>query len=138
MIDIEKINKFIQATTRLGELGLIIIENGNSTKVATVGVALQKTDYKRSKEYLEVMNNLESKQPTFYIEPKDKLNNLIWDVVQNYDGGMVTLMDRKNHTGLKTVHFLPKESSFILILTRAQVENSPQGLFEYVGGVESV
>jgi len=138
MINIEKINKFIETTSQLGELGLIIIEDDDITKVATIGVALQKLGYKRSKEYLEMMDNLESKQATFYIEPNEKLNNLIWDVVKNYIGGAVTLMDRKNHTGLKTVHFLPKASHLILILTRSQLENSPQGLFEYIGGIESI
>ncbi len=138
MINVEKINKFIETSAKLGELGLIIVEDSNITKRATAGVALQKKKYKRSKDYLEIMDALEVKQPTFYIEPMDKLNDLVWSVVQHYNDGMVSLMDRKNHTGLKTVHFLPKESSLILILTREQVDNSPQGLFEYVGGIESV
>jgi len=138
MINPKKIHKFVETSAKLGELGLIIIEDSNNTKVATVGVALQKQDYKRSKEYLELMDNLESKQFTFYIEPNDKLNDLIWSAVRHYEGGMISLMDRENHTGLKTVHFLPKESPLILILTREQVDNSPQGLFEYIGGIESI
>ncbi len=138
MINIEKINKFVDISAKLGELGLIIVEDVNSKKVATVGVALQKKDYIRSKDYLELMDNLENKQATFYIEPNDKLDDLIWRIVRHYNDGMVSMMDRKNHTGLKTIHFLPKESPLILILTREQVDKSPQGLFEYVGGIESV
>jgi len=137
-MEIKKINKFVKTSAQLGEIGLIIVEDGDSTKIATVGVTLQKMDYKRSKSYLELMDNLESKQPTFYIEPMDKLKDLIWNIVRRYSDGMVSLMDRENHTGLKTVHFLPKESPLILILTREQVDNSPQGLFKYVGGIESV
>ena len=137
-MNIEKINKFIETSAQLEELGLIILEKSNITSVATVGVALQKMGYKRAKDYLEVMEFLESKTPVFYIEPKEKLNNLVWDTVRQYGDGMITMMDRKNHTGLKTVHFLPKTSPFVLVLTREQAENSPGKLFEYTGGAESI
>lgn len=138
MINREKINTFVERNAHLRGLGLIIVEDSDLTRVATVGVALQKLHYTRSKDYLDVMDHLEAKQPTFYIEPKEKLNDLIWNIVQSYSGGMVSLMDRKQHTGLRTVHFLPKESPCMVIMTREQVDNSPQGLFEYVEGVASV
>lgn len=135
-----KIKKLAEISFKLGEVGLIIVENEKEaeTEGQKIRKILTDLNYQEAKDYLEIMNGLEAKQPLFYIEPKEKIDNLVWDIIREYQGGMVSLMDRQNHAGLKTVKFLPKESPFILVLTREQIDNSPQGFFEYIGPMESI
>ena len=136
----QKIKKLAEISAKLGEIGLLIIESEKKAEAdgQSARKILANLNYQEAKNYLEIMNSLEAKHPVFYIESEEKLNNLIWEIIREYQGGMVSLMDRQNHTGLKTVKFLPKESPLILILTRKQIENSPQGLFEYAGPIESI
>ena len=136
----QKIKKLAEASSELGEIGLLAIESEKRAEAdrQKARKILTGLDYREAKDYLEIMNSLETKQPAFYIEPEEKLNDLVWEIVREYQGGIVSLMDRQNHTGLKTIKFLSKESPFVLVLTRGQMENSPPGLFEYIGPIESI
>ena len=91
----------------------------------------------RAVGYMEVMDLLEKSQPFYYLEESKKLDDLIYEIVAEYKTGIISLMNRKYKSGLKTVGFNPNKNSMILVLTRDQIEASDK-LFEYIGPILSI
>ncbi|HAM88181.1 MAG: hypothetical protein US83_C0008G0010 [Candidatus Falkowbacteria bacterium GW2011_GWC2_38_22] len=133
-----KIKKLIEVVGKLGEIGLIIIED-EKEKVGMqkqIAAELNQAGVASAKNYLEVMDFLEKSKAFYYLEETDKLDDLMLEIIAEYKTGIVSLQDRKNSTGLRTVKFNPNDNYFILILSRKQVEASGQ-FFEFIGPIES-
>ncbi len=127
----KEIEKIIETSKLTGEIALIIIED--ETKKSEILDDIKK-NLTSTKDYLEVMDLLEKSQSFYYSEEGVKLDDLIYEIVAEYKTGIISLMDRKYKTGLKTVKFDPNNNSMILVLTRNQIELSDQ-LFEYTGPI---
>jgi len=134
-----KIKKLAQVSAAMGEIGVAIIEKESDFKLTkeTIADVLIDLGYRQVLDYLSLMNSLEKNNPVFYLETAKTINNQIAEIIKEYKGGLVSLMDRKGHTGLKTVKFVPRKSPLILIFSREQVETAPADLFEAVGPMES-
>lgn len=63
---------------------------------------------------------------------------MVLEIIAEFDAGIVSLADRKNNTGLKTANWDPSKTSFIVIMTRKQIEQSYPRLFEYVNIIQSL
>jgi hypothetical protein len=133
-----KISNLVKTSSALGSVGLLILEKNGAVKNKEAVKQLSDSGYKQAGDYLGLMDCLQNTQPVFYLEKDEKINNLVWEIVREYEGGIVSLMDRAGHSGLKTARFVPKNSPFILALSRAQIEKSPAGIFEYAGPQESI
>jgi len=137
----EKTNQLLTTTASLGGVGLLIVENEKSRK-ATIEKAreeLLNNNYKECSDYLEVMDVLsEGKNKLFYVEKGEKLDGLILEIIAEFEAGMVGLADRKNNTGLKTARWSPTKTSFIVVISRKQIEASYPRLFEYVNFTQSL
>ncbi len=135
------IDQFFMTTASLGGVGLLIIENEKSRQMAIEKARgnLLKNNYKESSSYLEVMEALsEGKDKLFYVEHGEKLAGLILEIVAEFDVGMVSLADRKENTGLKTARWNPAKTSFIIVMSRKQIEASYPRLFEYINFIQSI
>jgi len=134
----EKIRKLTEVSSGLGEVGLVIIEKEKNRQALAkkLVTALNQAGYGRSMDYLESLNLLEKSQPFYYLEESGSLNDLMLELIAEFKTGIVSLMDRKHKTGLRTIRFNPNKNSIILVLTREQIESSVQ-LFEYVGPKEA-
>jgi len=127
--------QLIATTTALGGVGLLIVEK-EKNRQAAIEKAREKlfnNNYKECSDYLEVMDVLsEGKDKLFYVEKGDKLDGLVLEIIAEFEAGMVSLADRKHNTGLKTAQWNPTKTSFIVILSRKQIEASYPRLFEYI------
>jgi len=131
----EKTEQLLATTTALGGVGLLIAENekGRKTAIEKARKELLNNNYKECFDYLEVMDVLsEGKDKLFYVERGEKLDGLIFRIIEDFDSGKTVLMDIKNHTGLKIVKTNPTKTSFIVVMSRKQVEASYPRLFEYI------
>lgn len=130
----KEIKKIVETSKLTGEIALIIIED--ETKKQEILDDIKK-NLKGAKDYLEAMDLLEKSQSFYYLEEGVKLDGLIYEIVAEYKTGIISLMDRKYKTGLKTVKFNPNNIVIVLVLTREQIEASDQ-LFEYIGPILTV
>lgn len=131
----EKTDQLLTTTASLGGVGLLIAENEKSCKTAIEKAReeLLNNNYKECSDYLEVMDVLsEGKNKLFYMERGEKLDGLILEIIAEFEAGMVGLADRKHNTGLKTARWNPTKISFIVVMSRKQVEASYPRLFEYI------
>jgi hypothetical protein len=80
----------------------------------------------------------EGKDKLFYVERGEKLDGLIFRIIEDFDSGKTVLMDIKNHTGLKIVKTNPTKTSFIVVMSRKQIEASYPRLFEYINFTQSL
>jgi hypothetical protein len=128
-------------TTALGGVGFLIVENEKNCNetIEKVREKLFNENYKECSDYLEVMDVLsEGKDKLFYIETGDRLDGLVLEIIAEFEAGMVSLADRKHNTGLKTARWNPTKTSFIVIMTRTQIEKSYPRLFEYINFTETL
>lgn len=125
----KEVKKLIKTSKLTGDIALIIIED--IKKMKEIICELEKHLAKAS-DYLKLMDLLEKAQPLYYLEEAEKLDNLIYEIVAEYKTGIISLMDRKNKTGLRTIKFNPNNNVIVLVLTREQIEVSDQ-LFKYIG-----
>ena len=137
----EKVEQLLATTAALGGVVLLIVEHEKNRKAA-IEKAREKlfnSNYKECSDYLEVMDVLsEGKDKLFYVEKGDKLDSLIFKIIEDFDSGRIALMDKKNHSGLKVIKSNPSKTSFIVIISRKQVEKSYPRLFEYVMFKQSI
>lgn len=127
----KEVKKLIKTSKLTGDIALIIIED--IKKMKEIICELEKHLAKAS-DYLKLMDLLEKAQPLYYLEEAEKLDNLIYEIVAEYKTGIISLMDRKNKTGLRTIKFNPNNNVIVLVLTREQIEVSDQ-LFKYIGPI---
>jgi len=100
---------------------------------------LTDSGYKECNDYIEIMDVLsEGQDKIFYTEKSKKLDGLVLEIIAEFDAGIVSLADRRNNTGLKTANWNPAKTSFVVIMTRKQVEQSYPRLFEYVNIIQSL
>jgi len=127
--------QLLATTAALGGVGLLIAEHEKNRKAAIEKAReeLLNNNYKECSDYLEVMDVLsEGKDKLFYVETGDKLDGLVLEIIAEFEAGMVGLADRKHNTGLKTARWNPTKTSFIIIMSRKQIEASYPRLFEYI------
>lgn len=137
----EKIDKLAQTTAMLGKVGLLIVENEKDRESVFTEASrmLLQLPHQQCADYLEIMNALSAgKDKIFYAEREEKLNGLVLEIIAEFEAGIVSLADRKNNTGLKTAKWNPAKTSFIVIMTRDQVEKSYPRLFEYINITQSI
>jgi len=92
-----KIKKLIEVVGKLGEIGLIIIED-EKEKVGMqkqIAAELNQAGVASAKNYLEVMDFLEKSKAFYYLEETDKLDDLMLEIIAEYKTGIVSLQDRK-------------------------------------------
>lgn len=137
----EKTGQLLTTTAALGGVGLLIAENERSKKAAfeKASEQLLNNNYKECSDYLEVMEVLgEGKDKLFYVENGDKLDGLILEIIAEFEAGVVSLADRKHNSGLKTAAWNPTKTSFIVMMSRKQIEASYPRLFEYINYTQSL
>jgi len=137
----EKTGQLLTTTAALGGVGLLIAENERGKKAAfeKASEQLLNNNYKECSDYLEVMEVLsESKDKLFYVESGDKLDGLILEIIAEFEAGVVSLADRKHNTGLKTATWNPTKTSFVVLMSRKQIEASYPRLFEYINYTQSL
>lgn len=137
----EKIEKLLATTTAMGGVGLLIAENERGRKAAFEKAREQflNENFKECSDYLEIMGVLsEGKDKLFYVERGDKLDGLVLEIIAEFEAGMVSLADRKNNTGLKTATWTPTQASFIVMMSRKQIEASYPRLFEYINFTQAL
>lgn len=141
-VQTQKITEQLLSTTiALGGVGLLIVENERGHKAAfeKAREQLLNNNYRECSDYLGVMDVLtEGKDKIFYIEHGSKLDGLVLEIIAEFEAGMVSLADRKHNTGLKTATWTPTQTSFIVIMSRKQVEASYPRLFEYINFTKSL
>jgi len=131
----------LKISASIGLPSLLILENEGekAEKIAKIAKQLTEAGFSQTKNYLGIMDALEvGDTKAFYVESEEKLDNLVFEIVAEYSAGIVSLMDREQGAGLKTVKFDPGKNSLLIIMTRTQVEESNPKLFEYVGVKESL
>lgn len=137
----EKISQLVQIIAMLGKVGLLVVENeeDRETVFTEAPRILLRLPYQQCADYLEIMNALSvGKDKIFYVEREEKLNGLVLEIIAEFESGIVSLADRKNNTGLKIAKWNPAKTSFIVIMTRDQVEKSYPRLFEYINITQSI
>ena len=134
MSDQKKICEFLTVITSFGGCGLLIVEkeSGKEAVLEKTREQLLNNDFKEYSDYVDIMNVLsQGEEKLFYVERADKLDGFVLEIIAEFEAGMVSLANRKNNTGLITAHWHPTQTSFIVIMSRRQVEASYQRLFEY-------
>lgn len=137
----EKIEKLMQITSALGQVGLLIVEKVDEFESALPAIkkVLVSARYHECADYLEIMNALSaSKDKIFYAEKGDRLDSLVLEIIAEFEAGIVSLADRKNNTGLKTAQWNPSQTFFIVVMSRKQIEASYPRLFEYINIMQSL
>ncbi len=137
----DQISEFSNTSLALGKVGLIALEKQKdySANLKKVEKILSGLGYKKSNDYLELMDNLSSgKDRLFYVEQEKKLDGSALEIIAEFEAGMVSLADRKNKSGLRTAQWNPLKTSLILVMTRKQIENSYPRLFEYINLTKSI
>lgn len=136
-----EISEFSNTSLSLGKVGLIALEKqkdygANLKKVEKI---LSDLKYKKSNDYLELMDDLSSgKDRVFYVEPEKKLDGSVLEIVAEFEAGIVSLADKKSNQGLKTAQWNPSKTSLVVIMARKQIENSYPRLFEYINLTKSI
>jgi hypothetical protein len=137
----EKIEKIIDVTFAVGKVGLLIVEDEKKLDETRVDVRkiLAESKFKECSDYLEIMDALSTgSDKIFYSEKGDRLDGLVLEIIAEFEVGMVSLADRKNNIGLKTVKWNPAKTSPVIMMSRKQTENSYPRLFEYVNITQSI
>ncbi len=137
----EKIEKIIDVTFAVGKVGLLIVEDEKKLVETRVDVRkiLAESKFKECSDYLEIMDALSTgSDKIFYSEKGDRLDGLVLEIIAEFEVGMVSLADRKNNIGLKTVKWNPAKTSPVIMMSRKQTENSYPRLFEYVNITQSI
>jgi len=137
----KKIDTLANFSLSAGKVGLLVVENDNEfeQKIDEITPTLNSLKYKVVQDYLEIMNALSGGSGRIvYIERADRLDSNILEVVAEFEAGIVSLADKKNKTGLKVAKWNPSAVSFLVILTRRQIENSYHKLFDYINISESI
>jgi len=137
----EKIDKLTNLSGTLSRVGLLVAEEKTDvkSKIAQAKKILTDSGYKECNDYIEIMDVLsEGQDKIFYTEKSKKLDGLVLEIIAEFDAGIVSLADRRNNTGLKTANWNPAKTSFVVIMTRKQVEQSYPRLFEYVNIIQSL
>ena len=136
-----KIDQLANFSLSFGKVGLLVIENNNEfeQKIDEIRPPLSKLEYKLASDYLEIMDALSGGlERVVYIERAEKLDGNVLEIVAEFEAGIVSLADKKNKTGLKTAKWNPSKISLLIIMTRRQVENSYDKLFNYLTIVQSI
>jgi len=137
----KKIHHLLKTVNALGKVGLLIVENEAelAPKVAGIRQLFMAAGYQEASDYLNLMDLLDNGQTKiFYGEREEKLNSKVLEIISEFEAGMVSLSDQKNHTGLKVSQWNPAKVSLVIILTRQQVEKSYPRLFEYTNITQSI
>lgn len=139
----DQISEFSVTSLAISKVGLIVFEKQKdySANLKKVEKILSYLKYKKSKDYVELMENLSSgKDKIFYIENDKNLDGSALEIIAEFEAGMVTLLDRKSKSVpiLKTIQWNPLKISLIVLMTRKQIENSYPRLFEYINIVKSI
>jgi negative regulator of genetic competence, sporulation and motility len=120
-------------------LVIVEAEENAEKKAQEIRQKLAEEGFVVANNYLEAMDALErGDEKILYVETREKLDNLIFEIITEYSTGIISLADRVHNTGLKTVKFNPFEHTVAIILTREQIEKSNPRLFEYFGIKESL
>lgn len=138
----QSIQNLMTTAKTQGETALLIIESlkDKAELVKALKIAVSDGGYRPAIDHLSLMDSLESSTPVLYVESSDSLDSKIFEIIKEFNGGIVTFMETREarEKGLRTVLFDPKKSPLLIVLTRAQVEASEPGLFEYAGPIETV
>ena len=137
----EKTQNFVQTASTLGQVGIFIIEKQTNLKqdITKIKKFLNESGFKETADYLEIMDLLNAAEgKIFYIEKDKKLDSRVLEIIAEFQAGIVSFADVKNHTGLKVAKWNPSKTSFILIISRKQVEASYPRLFEYINIIQSI
>lgn len=137
----DQIREFSNTSLSLGKVGLVSLEKQKdySVNLKKVEKILLGLDYKKSNDYLELMDNLSAgKNRIFYVEKDEKLDGSALEIIAEFEAGMVSLADKKNSQGLKTATWNPLKTSLVVIMARKQIENSYPRLFEYINLTQSI
>ncbi|MEK7540844.1 MAG: hypothetical protein AAB529_01225 [Patescibacteria group bacterium] len=137
----ERTDKLANLSNVFLKVGLLVAEGKTDPKVRITKAkkTLVNSGYKECTDYIQVMDALSSgKDKIFYIEKNKKLDGLVLEIIAEFDAGIVSLADRKNNTGLKTANWDPSKTSFVVIMTRKQIEQSYPRLFEYINIIQSL
>lgn len=135
------IEKLSKTTKLLGKCGLLIIENQDDLKhqYSEIKNILLSLNYQECKDYLEILKALSSlENKIYYIEKGEKLDGLVLEIIAEFEAGIVSIADRKGKSGLITSKWNPDKVSFIIVMTRDQIEKSHPHLFEYVNISQSL
>lgn len=136
-----KIDLLANFSLSFGKVALLVIENNNEfeQKIDEITPPLSKLEYKLASDYLEIMDALSGGlERIVYIERADRLDSNVLEIIAEFDAGIVSLSDKKNKTGLKTAKWNPSKNSLLVVMTRRQVENSYDKLFNYLSIVQSI
>ena len=137
----EKVEKLLENSASINKVGLLIIEDENTRQIkqGEASKLLADFGYERCSDYLEILTSLnEKKNKIFYLEEGDKLDGPVLEIIAEFEAGIVSLADRKNNSGLITAKWNPLDVTLIVIMTRQQIENSYQRLFEYINIIQSI
>jgi hypothetical protein len=137
----DNISDTLKTSTTIGLPSLVIVEAEENAekKAQEIRQKLAEEGFVVANNYLEAMDALErGDEKILYVETREKLDNLIFEIITEYSTGIISLADRVHNTGLKTVKFNPFEHTVAIILTREQIEKSNPRLFEYFGIKESL
>lgn len=137
----DQISEFSTTSLALGKVGLIALEKQKdySANLKKVEKLLLGLGYKKSEDYVELMDDLSAgKDRLFYVEKDEKLGGSILEIIAEFEAGIVNLADKKNNQGLKTATWNPLKTSLVIIMARKQIENSYPRLFEYINLTKSI
>ena len=141
MPDQKKICEFLTVITSFGGCGLLIIEkeSGKEAVLEKAREQLLNNDFKEYSDYVDIMKALsQGEEKVFYVEHTNKLDGFVLEIICEFEAGMVSLADRKYNTGLITAKWPPTQTSFIVIMSRRQVEASYKRLFQYTSLLASL
>lgn len=136
-----EISEFSTTSLALGKVGLIVLEKQKdySVNLKKVEKILSDLGYKKSDDYLELMDDLSAgKDRLFYVEKDEKLDSSALEIIAEFEAGIVNLADKKNNQGLKTATWNPLKTSLVIVMARKQIENSYPRLFEYINLTKSI
>ena len=136
-----EISEFSTTSLALGKVGLIVLEKQKdySVNLKKVEKILSDLGYKKSDDYLELMDDLSAgKDRLFYVEKDEKIDGSTLEIIAEFEAGIVNLADKKNNQGLKTATWNPLKTSLVIVMARKQIENSYPRLFEYINLIKSI
>lgn len=137
----EKTAELIKTTTGIGGMGLLIIEDHNDWQetIREVKEELFHANYSECADYLGIIDVFShGKDKIFYIEQGEQIESIIVKIVDDFHLGRAVVMDGKNHTGMKVVEFDPTKTSFIIVVSRKQLESSYSKLMEYITFTQAI
>ncbi len=137
----DQISEFSTTSLALGKVGLIALEKQKdySANLKKMEKILSDLGYKKSDDYVELMDDLSAgKDRLFYVEKDEKLDGSALEIIAEFEAGIVSLADKKNNQGLKTAIWNPLKISLVIVMARKQIENSYPRLFEYINLTKSI